>query len=243
MLRSIALGFAAAAAIGGATAASAVTYNVSGAGVYNDGRVQMTGTIAGHGAFDRNEVAGIVVLNGTTDKGKPFTVVTYCFDLLHNVNVGFGYQAGVNYTYTSVPVTNDLTAGAGMGNALTAGQIERMSGLARLGATLYMSGASDLTARMTAIQSAIWTVEYGLSASGFNPGNALGYYNDYLSRSFPGASVPVLVASDAQGQLIGNLQGLGNGAVPEPGTWALMIVGYGLVGVGARRRAMRPVAA
>lgn len=42
-----------------------------------------------------------------------------------------------------------------------------------------------------------------------------------------------------------NLGGGGdeNGVVPEPATWAFMVVGFGLVGASVRRRSRRPVAA
>ena len=227
---------AAVAIFGGATSATATVFNVNTAGLYSYGTVNMAGSIAGHGAFNRNEFAGALVLTGTTDAGKPFSVVTYCFDILHNINVGFNGPAAVSYTFKSLPVTNDLSGNGGTGNALSTSQIERMSGLARLGASLFAVNASNLQARMTAIQAAIWTVEYGLTASSFSPAGAQGYYDAYLAKSFPGASVPVLVASNAQGQIIGNIQGLGIGSVPEPASWALMIIGFGMVGVTARRR-------
>ncbi len=219
-----------------ATAAQASTYTVTTAGVYNYGTVRMTGTIAGFGCFDRTENAGPIVLKGVTDTGKPFSIITYCFDILHNINVGFGYQAGVNYLYTSGAATSDLSGSSGTGNALSATQIERMSGLAHLGASLYAHNARNLTARMSAIQSAIWTTEYGFTASQFSAPGAQAYYTGYQARSFPGASVPVLVSRDAQGQVIGAIQAQGIGSVPEPASWALMIIGFGAIGVSARRR-------
>lgn len=219
-----------------ASAASAVTYHVASAGLYTYGTVNMAGSIAGYGPFNRNEYAGAVVLQGTTDGGKPFTVTTYCFDILHNISVGFGYQANVNYNFSMQPVSNDLTGNGGTGNALSSTQIERMSGLANLGAWMFANNVSNLTARMSAIQAAIWSVEYGFTASNFSAPNALGYYNTYMARSFPGATTRVLVSSDAQGQILGNMQGLGIGSVPEPEAWALMVIGFGLVGAGMRRR-------
>ena len=223
------------AGFGPATAANATIYNVDSAGLYNFSTVRMTGSITGSGAYDRTLFAGAFVVNGTTDGGAPFSLTTFCFDLLHPISVGLGSQAAVAYTYSSQAVTNDLTGNGGTGNALTSLQVERISGLANLGAYLFNSGASDLTARMTAVQSAIWSIEYGLTASEFGVPNAAAYYATYLARGFAGASTRVLVASNAQGQLIGDVQGLGIGTVPEPESWALMIVGFGLVGVSARR--------
>jgi hypothetical protein len=248
MLRTLAIGVAAVATFSGMTGASATTFNVTQAGVFNNGTVNIGGVINGYGVFAKNEITGPIVIKGTDSDGKPFELVTFCFDLLHNINVGIGGFAGVNYTYKMVALSNDLSNNAfgssmGMGNPLTAAQIEKMTGLARLGAYIYNSGISDKTARLAGISSAIWSTEYGVTASGFVPANALGYYNDYLSRSFPGAKGKVLVSVDAAGTLVGNLQGLGVGTVPEPGTWAMMIIGFGLVGVGARRRAPKAIAA
>ena len=243
-MRSISLVAITTALLATASGASATIFNVTSAGLYNYGTVQMAGTIPGYGAIDRNEYAGILVLQGTTDTAAPFSLTTYCFDILHNIGVGFGGQTGVNYTFSSASLANDLSGNAGTGNPLSANQVERMSGLARLGSYMFTKNVSDLSSRMAAIQAAIWSVEYGITASNFSSPTAQGFYNSYIGRSFPGAKTPVLVASNAQGQIIGNIQGQGLGAVPEPETWALMVLGFGLVGVNARRRSpTRTVAA
>ena len=110
-----------------------------------------------------------------------------------------------------------------------------MSGLAQLGASLFRSGASDLSARMPAI----WKVEYNLTATSFSNPDALGYYNAYLARSFSGNNMLGLTATNAQGQIIGGQQGqllaAGTG-VPEPTVWGMLILGFGAVGTMARRR-------
>lgn len=225
--------------VAGAAAGHATTFNVTSTGVYDVGQVYLSGAIEGFGAYDKTVYAGPIVLQGTTEAGKPFSIVSYCFDLLHPIEAGFGYQAAHNYTYTSGSFSTDQSTGPGTGNLLTANQIQRMSGLARLGASLFKSGASDLSARMPAIQAAIWNVEYNLTASNFSNPDALGYYNTYLARSFSGASVPGLTATNAQGQIIGGQQGqmlaAGTG-VPEPAAWGMLIVGFGAVGTMARRR-------
>jgi len=241
MFRSFATAAIAATALFGvATTAKATIYNVTSAGLYHYGKVDLAGSVNGT-PFNRSEFAGAIVLKGTTAGGQAFSVITYCFDILHSINVGFKQQANVNYIFSSQPVTNDLTGSGGTGNALSIIQIERMSGLANLGAWMMTSNASNLSARMSAIQAAIGSVEYNLAASNFTVPNALGFYNDFMARNFTGASTRVLVSSNAQGQLIGNIQGLGIGSVPEPENWALMIIGFGLIGVARRRQ--RPAAA
>ena len=222
-----------------AASGSATTFNVTSTGIYDVGKVQLSGAIDGFSAYDKTVYAGPIVLQGTTEAGKSFSIVSYCFDLLHPIEAGFGYQAAHDYTYTSGSFSTDQSTGAGSGNLLTTTQIQRMSGLAQLGASLFKSGASDLSARMPAIQAAIWNVEYNLTATSFSNPDALGYYNAYLARSFSGNPVLGLTAANAQGQIIGGQQGkllaAGTG-VPEPTVWGMLIVGFGAVGTMARRR-------
>ncbi len=231
------LGIAALLAFGTASPAAAATLTVNSAGAYNLGSVQLDGTIAGYGPFSRGEVGGPVVLQGTTSSGKPFSVITYCFDLLHNISVGFGYQASVNYTFSTAPMSTDNITGPGTGNILTLSQVQKMSGLAKLGARLFLNGSPNLNDAMPAIQAAIWNSEYGLTATLANP-SAQALYEHYRGLSFTGATVPGLVARNAQGLIIGAQQSLAlaHGAVPEPASWALLITGFGAVGVAARRR-------
>ena len=242
-LAAVAVAATLAAALWGASPAQATTYNVTSSGAYNLGTVQMTGNIAGYGFFDAKEYAGPIVLQGTTGSGKPFSIITYCFDLLHPISAGFGYQAPVNYTYTSSALANDQSGGGGTGNALSLSQIERISGLARLGATLFTNNSSDLAGQMPAIQAAIWSIENNITASNFSVASAQGYYDDYMTRTFPGLRVPGLVSRDSSGLVIGANQGLLNASVPEPASWALLVIGFGLVGVTTRRRKTATVSA
>ena len=224
----------------GSSAASALTLSVTSAGLYDYSVIHVAGSIAGVGPFDRDEFAGALLLQGTTDKGKPFSIVSYCFDLTHSISVGFGGQSGVAYTFTVEPATTDQIGGPGMGNALSAYQLGKMGSLAVLGANLFAGGTGDLANQMPAIQAAIWTIEYGLTATLANA-TQQGYYDTYLaSPNLLGRATQSLVAKDAQGQVIGFYQGFvpGSGVpgVPEPESWAMLIAGFGIVGAMARRR-------
>lgn len=51
------------------------------------------------------------------------------------------------------------------------------------------------------------------------------------------SALTVKVAGDAEGTIVASQGGVGvPAAIPEPGTWALMIGGFGLVGASLRRR-------
>lgn len=63
--------------------------------------------------------------------------------------------------------------------------------------------------------------------------SASDYYNDQISTSGPG----VTSVSGARN----NVFAFSIGAVPEPTTWAMMVLGFGLIGFGLRRR-QQPVA-
>ncbi len=226
--------------LGCSSAASALTLNVTSAGVYRYDTARIYGNIAGFGAFDRNEISGVLVLNGTTSAGKPFSVVSYCFDLLHNISVGLNAQANVNYTLSVEAITTDQIGGPGIGNTLTPAQISKMARLATFGARRFISGSGDLSNQMPALQAAIWNVEYGLSATLANP-TQQALYNRYVSTPF-GNFRPAygLVSKDANGQIIGAVQGqiVGSGVpgVPEPQSWAMLVMGFGLLGVTSRLR-------
>lgn len=110
-----------------AATAGATTLNVTSTGIYDVGKVQLSGAIDGFGAYDKPVYAGPIVLQGTTDAGKSFSIVSYCFDLIHPIEAEFGYQAAHDYTYTSGSFSTDQSTGPGSGNMLSTTQIQRMS--------------------------------------------------------------------------------------------------------------------
>ncbi|HYF29464.1 MAG TPA: PEPxxWA-CTERM sorting domain-containing protein, partial [Candidatus Paceibacterota bacterium] len=61
--------------------------------------------------------------------------------------------------------------------------------------------------------------------------DATSYFNQFAVTNF---SVTYLLDGNVVGS--GNLEILGAGAVPEPATWAMMILGFGAVGSLVRRR-------
>jgi len=73
-----------------------------------------------------------------------------------------------------------------------------------------------------------------LTGSGGNPGNGVGNQNDgtQLPGCVPSGGVPnkcdIVTGGD------------GVGAVPEPATWAMMLIGFGAIGAIARRRRRAP---
>lgn len=148
----------------------------------------------------------------------------YCIELTQ------GFDFGVDYDYASVPGASYLDA-------------RKVDALSRL-LTAGLSFVTD-SATAAALQSGIWEIVYetgpsfGLSTGSLRvtPGNAanseaFSAVDTFLSRlSSYGASVPINVLTNASAQDF-----LVVTSIPEPGTWALLAAGLGVVGLVARRR-------
>ena len=111
------------------------------------------------------------------------------------------------YGVTSAGALVDLGYGT---TATTAGTIKGGLDGAALGLT-YAAGVNSGTAT------------FGLAPTA--------YFNSYLFTSRIGGELTFL-GTKGQGYRIDSL----TGAVPEPASWALLITGFGLVGMAARRR-------
>ena len=227
--------FASAIAAGAlvATSASATEIFINKVGYYSTQKVKITKGLSSH-----DDIATGLVLDVNYGVGPSLPVYTlwgFCVDLFHEIDAGNGYQKPVNLQYHSGAVDNDSN-----GHALTVAQTSQIYGLANLGYQLVQSAASDLQNKLSGIQAAIWQIEYGTDGYSITPYDAgvQAYMASYitLAPSLNGAGAFGLYADDfkTQGFVIG---------VPEPATWAMMIVGFGLVGVTLRSSRRRPVAA
>ena len=210
------------AAIGVAGAAgSALAANVlvSDVGVYNFNPA----AIVGQGT---HAATGIIFNN---------SFLVFCVDLQHNIGVG---HFNTPLVYQQGQLTHD-----GNGNALSVATSNKIGRLADYGRYLRATNASDLGNKLSAVQAAIWSLEYNGAAS-FSGGQA--YLNPLVNQL-------VQVADNGRGRsnaLIAHIPGdrsgtqdMSTGGVPEPMTWALMLTGFGLAGAALRRRARNLIAA
>lgn len=148
------------------------------------------------------------------------TMVVFCDDLNHDVNVG----GGQNLRYMTALVTVD-----GLGNPLSVATSNEMGQLADIGRYDYAKGNED---GAIAAQAAIWDVEYGVSVTSTDPAiqtritNLLASLHDNgQGRAF--GLIP-FGGNDTQAQVIGG--------VPESSSWAMMLVGFaGLAFAGYRK--------
>jgi hypothetical protein len=164
-------------------------------------------------------------VNGADAYSMPVTytsglksLVEFCEDASHDVYLGATYTLS-SFTLTAA---NSL---ATIGYALTPAEIGREGALVNYGEMLVKSGAADYD--IAGVQDAIWTVGGNI----VTPGNALQQLGMNTALAWS------VGKSESVSSLYGPGAQLVSGAVPEPATWALMLIGFGVVGAAARHRA------
>jgi hypothetical protein len=203
--------------------AQATTYYVTNVTLDNGFNVSMNG-----GGY---QLAGAI---GLTIQGHPNTLWVWCVDFYHDIYLGPQNPA---LPYIASPVTNDSTgAQSGTGKTLANTPIPgEIATLADIGTGI--ANANGNPNDLSAIQGAIWSIEYGLPVTSGNAAddaliaNYIAFAQQHPQDGDPYGFYPV----GAGGQGFGTTQGFSLG-VPEPATWAMMLAGFGMIGFAARRR-------
>jgi hypothetical protein len=148
----------------------------------------------------------------------------YCFDIYHDDFLGTQTPLAP-YDYGNI--NTDFSPG---NPALSADQLGHLKSLISYATVIYHTNPTD-TLNLTAIQVAGWQID-GATIN-FDGNVALQaatshYFTDNrrIAGSLPGIRSESTLQS---GVIIG-------GAVPEPASWALMILGFGAVGASLRNR-------
>ena len=157
----------------------------------------------------------------TDNMGQTFVV--FCDDLNHDVNVGGGQH---------LPYMTALVKYDGLGNMLLESQSNVMGQLADIGKYDYAKSNED---GAIAAQAAIWDVEYGVAVTSSDPTIQadLTYLLGHVHDNGLGWASGIVPADGS------NTQAQITGGVPEPSTWAMMLLGFAGLGYAARRKAKR----
>jgi hypothetical protein len=234
------------------TVASATTITVNSVGIYDTIQVNLSGTTNGH-AVNENAYSTAISL---TSPG-PSTIWVFCVDIFHNVGVG----GGQNLSYMTTSLTSDNNPNTNtavtpnvvpssiaphIGFTLANTQSYEIGYLANKYLGLANGSGNDIA--VAEIQAAIWQIEYsGITAS------LIGGTQTDKNNFANGVSGFVMEALNNHGNdLADELYSLSGtqsfvyknpsltGAVPEPSTWAMMVLGFCGVGFIAYRRKSRP---
>ena len=221
---------AVAAAMLATTPALAVTdVHIDSAGIYSPGSVTVTGGPRG------TEYSTLITFTGNKPGGATFDLIGFCVDLYHDITVNIGSQRPTALDYHRGQLLTDSN-----GHGLSSTQAREIGGLATLGFGIAGSSDPDKFAKLAAVQQAIWTIEYPaltFDGSGGLAGQQ-GFAAAYIAAAPTlGGGARAFYAND------GATQGFVVAGVPEPASWALMLAGFALVGLGARRRQLAVVAA
>ncbi|MEO5938909.1 MAG: PEPxxWA-CTERM sorting domain-containing protein [Sphingomonas sp.] len=221
-----------------ASGASAQAVNITNV-AFAPGSV--TGTIhssalTGDVGIGRFEFKGTYV-NG----GAPLDILTYCIDLAHSVSLG-----NVNYSsYTIIPISAMATISTAKANSLNA---------LLTNATPLLNAATGQNAIniSAATQMAVWEIMFEtqptwsvtntssalyVTGSGSPLTTAESLANTYLGNvanntwtNNNGFELKVLYSATQQSQVFAVP------SVPEPATWGMLLLGFGLVGGALRHR-------
>lgn len=215
-------------------------------------------------AFTPGSVTGTIhspVLNSDVGVGQfefkgnyvsnnaPFDILTYCIDLAHSVSLG-----NVNYTsYSIIPIASFAAMTTAKSNSLNA---------LLTNATPLLNAATGQNAIniSAATQMAVWEIMFETQPSWSVTNATSAFYMTTPGSSSAGNTAALTSAESLANTYLGNVKNntwtINNGydlkvlysatqqsqvfltpSVPEPATWGMLVVGFGLVGGALRRRA------
>lgn len=187
--------------------------------------------------------------NANTVDPSDYYLFGFCIDIFHDMYI----NTTLNYAYTSTYgdpgqalYTNYGPSGQNLPtNQLNATQITKLTNLIDTGYLLHQADPNGAATAMktAAIQAAIWAIANPTrTVNVVGGGQYQQLFNDYRNGNYTSladANDRVYTITDQARNPQHQTFAIGwpiDNAVPEPGTWALMILGLGAAGAALRRQ-------
>lgn len=226
-----------------------------------------TGRITGPGMNDNTYMAPVTFTTFLGTGATPqtgatsgaFDMVGFCVDIFHHISLGtinLKYDDKYDLTTNSKYLTSNPFVGA---TSLTGAQRLQVGRLVNYGTLIAHSGAmnNDKLNRLSALQGAIWnTINPTYNITPTNGSGAFNtavtnYYNSYRGSNYAAnltgyglvhSNITFISETGKYGKNSAH-QSFAIAEVPEPATWAIMILGFGMTGAMLRRSRKQPATA
>jgi hypothetical protein len=225
------------------SAANASTFTASATALYDTVAVTISGTTNGSQGPTTIPTESVysTPIQLTTTGGHSFWV--FCVDIFHNINVPSG---PINYGTQTLMTDNNSAVNnvpglVHIGYGITPNQSVEIQWLAGVGVGLAGTPVVNTT-DVSEIQAAIWEIEYGGTITATNgvafTAGVNGWIGNALTATAGGTlGIPATeVHSLELTQSFVTTDGFITTGVPEPSTWAMMILGFCGLGFMAYRR-------
>ena len=253
VLKGALAGAALACGLAAASSAGATTYFLQSATMNTTYRA----TIAGPGVNATVYAAPIrfTAYEGTSAVGEASELLAFCVDIFHSISLGTlnltyddSFELTTNSNYNSSTVRF-----SGPAVPLSQAQLLQVGQLVNFGTDVWENMAAGATKDrlLAGLQGAVWktinptysvtspTAQVNTFIVNYSSAGYAGFLDDFNTASH--AYTPVSASIDLISQT--NRYGFQNArqafaiaGVPEPATWAMMILGFGAIGAVIRRR-------